>query len=85
MFLGPDLDNGEQMQLIVPEGWWKRSELVDKADGYCLITETVCPGWHPDEHEFMHESHLKDLFGTRQDLIERFSSNVLPAGHALEF
>ena len=83
--LGSDASKGEQMQLIVPPGWWKRSELVDEDDGHCLITETVSPGWHPDEHEFMNEKHLNELFGERHDLLDSYSGDVLEEGHALEF
>lgn len=75
------------MQLIVPAGWWKSSRLIDEEHGHCLITETVCPGWHADEHEFMHEEHVKELFGDDAGAIEKYGlrNNVLPKGHALQF
>ncbi|KAL7006636.1 hypothetical protein EMMF5_003802 [Cystobasidiomycetes sp. EMM_F5] len=51
----------DPMQLIVGKGWWKRSELVDE-NGYCLISETVMPGWHPNDHAFLSRSDLAELF-----------------------
>lgn len=46
--LGPDLANGQQLQLLVPGGWWKATELVAEAAGlpdYGLLSEAVCPGF----------------------------------------
>lgn len=46
--LGPDLANGQQLQLLVPGGWWKATELVTDDRGlpdYGLLSEAVCPGF----------------------------------------
>ena len=41
--LGPDLRRGQQLQMLVPGGWWKATELIDGEFG--LISEAVCPGF----------------------------------------
>ena len=41
--LGPDINNGEQLQLVVPGGYWKASEL--RSGDYSLISEAVSPGF----------------------------------------
>lgn len=41
--LGPDLAAGEQLQLLVPGGWWKATELVHGEFG--LLSEAVSPGF----------------------------------------
>ena len=77
--LGSDIRNGEQMQLILEKGWWKRSELLDP-NAHCLITETVCPAWHPDDHAFMTSKDLKTLFGDRHDMISKYADHTLDEG-----
>jgi predicted cupin superfamily sugar epimerase len=41
--LGPDISNGQHLQLVVPGGYWKASEL--KSGDYSLISEAVSPGF----------------------------------------
>lgn len=41
--LGPDLMQGQQLQLLVPGGWWKATELVSGQWG--LLSEAVAPGF----------------------------------------
>lgn len=41
--MGPDLAAGQQLQLLVPGGTWKASELMEGE--YGLIAEAVCPGF----------------------------------------
>lgn len=44
--LGPDLDAGQQLALVVPGEIWKSSELVaDGSHGYSLVAEAVSPGF----------------------------------------
>lgn len=42
--LGPDIAAGEQLQLIVPGGHWKATQLKNKAE-YGLLSEAVTPGF----------------------------------------
>ncbi|MET0380141.1 MAG: cupin domain-containing protein [Spongiibacteraceae bacterium] len=43
--LGPDLANAQQLQLLVPGGWWKATELIAGTEDYGLLSEAVCPGF----------------------------------------
>ncbi|MBD2857670.1 cupin domain-containing protein [Spongiibacter sp. KMU-158] len=50
--LGPELNKGQQLQMLVPGGVWKASQLLDthRAD-YGLISEAVCPGFDFADHQ----------------------------------
>lgn len=75
--MGPNVAEGEQMQLIVPRGWWKRSE----TSSHCLISETVCPAWSPDEHAFLDRARLAEMFGKdHPQLVEQYAQHCLPEG-----
>lgn len=41
--LGPDIAHGQQLQLLVPGGWWKATELL--AGDFGLLSEAVAPGF----------------------------------------
>ncbi|MEQ8665357.1 MAG: cupin domain-containing protein [Rhodospirillales bacterium] len=46
--LGPDLMQGQDLQLLVPGGVWKASEMLGGGDGdpdWSLISEAVAPGF----------------------------------------
>lgn len=47
--LGPDLQSGQQFQLMVPGGVWKASQLNKGPVGYGLIGEAVAPGFEFDD------------------------------------
>lgn len=64
--LGRDLAAGEQLQLTVPGGWWKASELLD--GDYGLISEAVCPGFDYSDHRFGDEA-LAERFPQLRQLI----------------
>jgi predicted cupin superfamily sugar epimerase len=63
--MGTNIQAGEVLQLFVPGGWWKASEIppedvesvkkgeADPESVGCLITEVVVPGWTPDQHGFL--------------------------------
>lgn len=82
--MGNDTQAGETMVLVVPPGWWKRSETVDP-EGHCLISETVTPAWVPEDHTFMSPKDLRWICGDADDLLQSFEAHVLPEGHELEF
>ncbi|WWC92402.1 uncharacterized protein L201_007359 [Kwoniella dendrophila CBS 6074] len=78
VILGSNPSQGEVLQLFVPGGWWKASEIPDEdlilldapdAEGAnlkekigCLISEIVVPGWNPDQHQFIDEDKLKAMW-----------------------
>jgi uncharacterized protein len=47
--LGPDITAGQQLQLAVPGGFWKASQLL--CGDFGLISEAVCPGFDYDDHD----------------------------------
>ncbi|TCD65554.1 hypothetical protein EIP91_002518 [Steccherinum ochraceum] len=72
--IGPNIHAEETMQLLVGSNIWKKSRLLPedvaaaKADPTkqqytgCLITEVVFPGFFWEDHQFMTEGKLKELF-----------------------
>ncbi|KAJ9098653.1 hypothetical protein QFC21_004301 [Naganishia friedmannii] len=70
--MGADIEQGELLQLYVPGGWWKASEIpsADLTDASeeekkrvgCLISEIVCPGWTIDQHKFLTKEKLQDMW-----------------------
>lgn len=62
--MGANIAAGELLQLYVPGGWWKASEIppedLSKASAEdvqdrvgCLISEVVVPGWVLEQHKFL--------------------------------
>ncbi|KAI0039501.1 hypothetical protein FA95DRAFT_1504106 [Auriscalpium vulgare] len=68
--IGPNVAAGEQRQLLVGTGVWKMSRLLpeDVADpdatqrAGCLITEVVVPGFHWEDHKYLTQAGLDELF-----------------------
>lgn len=65
--MGTDLAKGEVMQLYVPGGWWKASEIPgedlggDKERVGCLVSEIVVPGWTLDQNVFLDKDTVSSL------------------------
>ncbi len=47
--LGPNINKGEMLQLLVSGGWWKASQLCEGE--YALISEAVSPGFEYADNE----------------------------------
>jgi hypothetical protein len=60
--LGPHLNNGETLQLLVPGGWWKASRLCAGESDYGLISEAVAPGFEYADNEIATEGLVQQLF-----------------------
>ncbi|WP_372758293.1 cupin domain-containing protein [Litorivivens sp.] len=58
--LGPDVPSGEQLQLTVPGGFWKGSQLL--CGDYALISEAVCPGFDFDDHEMASADEMQQRY-----------------------
>jgi predicted cupin superfamily sugar epimerase len=68
--LGPDLANGNVLQLPVRGGTWKAGRLLAKSSSefdYCLIGEAVGPAF--DVNDFSFISH-DEVAAERPDLVE---------------
>ncbi|MCW5212139.1 cupin domain-containing protein [Desulfobulbus sp. TB] len=60
--LGPNIANGETLQLLVPGGWWKASQLCEGKADYGLISEAVSPGFEYTDNEIATEEQVQQLF-----------------------
>ncbi|CDU24155.1 related to NADH-ubiquinone oxidoreductase B16.6 subunit [Sporisorium scitamineum] len=89
--MGDDITKGEVRQLLVESGWWKVSEIPEedrdaakegKADGErigALISEVVTPGFHWNDHTYLNQAKLRELFADSprsDELCERFKKYV---------
>jgi predicted cupin superfamily sugar epimerase len=77
--LGNQLERGQQLQLLVPGGYWKATELV--AGEFALLSEAVCPGFCQEDMEMATGATLAAEFPHHQGIIERLSQ--APRGPAL--
>lgn len=69
--LGSNLNAGEQLQLLVPGGYWKSSRL-NKGE-YSVISEAVVPGFEYSDNEVATAEMIKRLF---PDLLSRLESFI---------
>lgn len=58
--LGPNLAAGEQLQLLVPGGYWKATELVEGQFG--LLTELVCPSFVYEDMQLASAGQMQQDF-----------------------
>lgn len=59
--LGPNLEAGQHLQLLVPGGTWKASALTPehREAGYGLISEAVCPGFDFADHSMAEAAEMQ--------------------------
>jgi predicted cupin superfamily sugar epimerase len=69
--LGPGLATGQQLQLLVPGGYWKASELA--AGEFGLLSEAVCPGFVPQDMEMASAVRLAAEFPQHHAIIQRLA------------
>ena len=74
--LGPDLSAGQQLQLLVPGGVWKATELVTGDFG--LLSEAVTPGFDFADMTLGEFTVLQQQFPQHQALLERFTPRPDP-------
>jgi predicted cupin superfamily sugar epimerase len=68
--LGPDINKGQQLQLVVKAGDWKASQLC--AGDYGLISEAVAPGFEYDDNEIATPEIVKQLFPSLVTRLEKY-------------
>jgi predicted cupin superfamily sugar epimerase len=72
--LGPDPNEGHQMQMMVKGGTWKASKIsTDAKFGYGLIGEAVAPGFDYADMELGKTATLLMQFPQHKDLIKELS------------
>jgi predicted cupin superfamily sugar epimerase len=69
--LGPDIENGQRLQLAVAGGTWKALEL--EFGGYGLVSEVVSPGWELEDMIETDRQTLSTLFPQHAGLISRLT------------
>ncbi|WP_018275514.1 cupin domain-containing protein [Teredinibacter turnerae] len=68
--MGTNLARGEQLQLVVPGGWWKASQLqANGINGFSLISEAVSPGFDYQDSELGKRENLTAAFPQHTALI----------------
>ncbi|RMH67606.1 MAG: cupin domain-containing protein [Cyanobacteria bacterium J003] len=70
--LGINLDQGEQLQQVVPAGAWFGAT-VDMPDSFSLVGCTVAPGFDFRDFELGDRQQLQQQFPQHQRLIERLT------------
>lgn len=74
VILGPDLEAGHQVQMIVPGGTWMGARLRPGGDAdFALMGTTVSPGFDFDDLEMADGAALRALYPAAGDLIAALS------------
>ncbi|WP_250656705.1 cupin domain-containing protein [Alkalimarinus coralli] len=66
--LGPNLEDGQQFQLLVEGGYWKASRLLE--GDYGLISESVCPGFEYSDMQIASQKQMQSLYPALFDEIK---------------
>lgn len=71
--MGPDVAQGQRLQLTVKGGTWKASRLLAGASGYGLISEAVAPGFDFADMKLGKSAELIKQFPQHSNQIEALS------------
>ena len=69
--MGSDIIAGQCLQLHVPGGIWKASQLTNGLAGYGLISEAVTPGFDFADMELGNQQQLTEQFPEHTELFEK--------------
>ncbi|KDD70456.1 cupin domain-containing protein [Pseudomonas mandelii] len=69
--MGSDIIAGQCLQLHVPGGVWKASQLTSGLAGYGLISEAVSPGFDFADMEMGSQQKLSEQFPEHTELFEK--------------
>ena len=70
--VGPDILNGQKLQLAVPGGTYKAAELT--SGEYGLVSESVAPGWEMEDMIDVSQDELLKQFPQHKNVIERLAN-----------
>ncbi|UVM53095.1 MULTISPECIES: cupin domain-containing protein [unclassified Pseudomonas] len=73
--MGSDVIAGQCLQLHVPGGVWKASQLMDGSAGYGLISEAVSPGFDYADMELGTRRKLGESFPEHSQLFEKLTQD----------
>ncbi|MFJ3366969.1 cupin domain-containing protein [Pseudomonas sp. NPDC086251] len=71
--MGSDILAGQCLQLHVPGGVWKASQLTDGSEGFGLISEAVSPGFDFADMEMGSQHKLGEQFPEHWELVQRLT------------
>ena len=72
--MGPDVVNGQKLQLVVKGGTWKASNLSQRGSfGYGLIGEAVAPGFEYKDMTLAQREIMCEHFPQHQELIRKLT------------
>lgn len=71
--MGPDITQGQKLQLMVPGGTWKASRLMAEKAGYGLISEAVSPGFDYSDMQLGKPEAMLKQFPQHASFIRAFS------------
>lgn len=71
--MGSDVTTGQCLQLHVPGGVWKASQLMEGSAGYGLISEAVSPGFDYADMQLGSQQKLGELFPEHSELFEKLA------------
>jgi len=72
ILLGPNADQGDVFQAVVPAGYWFGS-VVEDPDGFALVGCTVAPGFDFADFELGQRNELISLFPQHRAVIEKLT------------
>lgn len=72
IIIGPDILNGQEVQVVVPYGIWQGARLMD-GGRWCLMSCTVAPGFEYDDYEHGNQARLLDRWPDRKEDILRLT------------
>jgi len=70
--VGPDILNGQQLQLAIPGGTYKAAELTSGEFG--LVSEAVAPRWEMEDMIEVRQDELLRLFPQHKIIIKRLAN-----------
>ena len=72
LHLGPDVDKGDLLQVIIPANTWFAARLLN-SKGYSLVSCMVAPGFDFRDFELGKAEELKKEYPLSGDVLEEFS------------
>jgi uncharacterized protein len=70
--LGPDIESGESLFAIIPDGIWFGARLP-RVQGFSLVTCTVSPGFEFQDFEIATGERLLETFPEHKEIIQMLS------------
>lgn len=70
--LGPDIRNGQHLQVVVPRSTWQGSTL-QRGSRFALLGTTVAPGFDTSDYEAGQRDYLIQRYPERRELIARLT------------